>query len=222
MKKIPMARRAGLTYRFEEKAKPYRDALELAGLEVVNITPGCPPSLDGLDGLVISGGPDLDPFLYGEERHPESQEPDIGRDALESKLAIAALEADLPLLCICRGMQLFNVVHRGSLLQHIATAATHRSTRQSAHAISVAPGTLLARIIGEGEQEVNSRHHQAVGRLGGGLRISARAPDGIIEAIERPDKRFALAVQWHPEDRVFTDPNDRRLFELFAKAADGR
>ena len=210
-----MAKKAGLTYHLEEKAAPYREALMAAGLEIVDITPEHPRGLDGLDALVISGGPDIDPAWYGAERHPLAQEHNKERDALEWDLVMAALGADLPLLCICRGMQLLNVAHRGSLRQHM-------EDHQNAHTIMVEPDTVLAGIVGAGDHEVNSRHHQAVVRLGEGLVVAARAADGVIEAIERKGKRFVVGVQWHPEDRVLTDEKDRKLFEALAKAADGR
>jgi putative glutamine amidotransferase len=126
------------------------------------------------------------------------------------------LAAGLPVLAICRGMQLFNVVHGGALTQHLDS---HNSP-DGLHHIHVVPNSRLAAIIGEGEHAVNSRHHQAVGRVGGGLMVSARSGDGVIEALERPGEAFAVAVQWHPEDRVLVSQADRKLFEAFGNRRD--
>lgn len=181
-----------------------------------------PESLAGLDGLVLAGGTDIDPGLYGEDPHPETQQPDFSRDELERSLILEALDVDRPILAICRGMQMFNVVHGGSLHQHLFNASEHSVRKPPAsadiHPVEVAPGTRLAAAIGRGVKQVNSRHHQAVSRIGDRLVQSATAPDGIIEAVERPDKRFAVAVQWHPEDRIQTDPTDLALFQAFAAA----
>jgi putative glutamine amidotransferase len=214
-----MAIRVGLTYRFEAKAGPYLRALREAGLDPVSITPDCRRGLDGLAGLVLSGGTDLDPGLYGQTRHPNTQQPDRERDELERELVLQALHGDLPVLAICRGMQLFNIVHGGTLHQDVDG---HSAKELGAHHVQVMPGTMLATITGGGPKEVNSRHHQTVDRLGNGLIVSAQATaDGTIEAIERPDRRFALAVQWHPEDRIDSDELDRRLFLAYAAAVGG-
>jgi putative glutamine amidotransferase len=122
-------------------------------------------------------------------------------------LLTEALAQDLPVLAICGGMQLFNVVHGGTLIQHI------EGHRVPLHQAAILEGTLLATILGPGKRSVNSRHHQIAGRLGEGVVVSARAADGIIEALERPGRRFAVAVQWHPEDLM---AQDRALFEAFA------
>lgn len=160
-------------------------------------------------GLVLTGGTDVDPSIYGAEREPATDEPDCERDAMELRLLREALHRDLPVLAICRGMQLFNVAHTaGTLMQDIAG---HRAP----HNVSVAPGTQLAKILGAGTRSVNSRHHQAVGSVGRDLSISARAADGVIEALERAGRRFAIAVQWHPED-IFAQ--ERALFEAFCEA----
>ena len=197
----------------------------MAGLEPVRITPADPrQSITGLDALLVSGGTDINPKYYGKPAHRRTQRDlDDARDEMEMLLLQQSLRQNLPTLAICRGLQMFNVVHGGTLVQHVATAATHRSRLLQAHKVIVAPGTKLAAILGNDAHSVNSRHHQAVSRVGRGLVVSARADDGVIEGLERPDRRFAVAVQWHPEDRVALDARDRRLFEAFAAAvADGR
>jgi putative glutamine amidotransferase len=203
-------KRAVLTYRKEEKIASYSEALRSVGIEPVFVTPENPiDSLDGM-GLVLSGGSDLDPASYGAEADPLTEAPDPGRDAMEQKLLRQALELDLPVLAICRGMQLFNVTHKGgTLIQHI------EGHRVPLHDMMIGEGTVLATIFGAGKRSVNSRHHQVAGRLGEGLIVSARAADGVIEGLERRDRRFAVAVQWHPEDLM---PQDRALFEAFGNA----
>ncbi len=216
-----MSVKAGLTFSEPHKAVPYAEALRQAGIEPVPISPDHPRPLDGLQGLVLSGGTDLNPARYGAEPRPGNEPPDDERDALEASLLTQALAADLPVLAICRGLQLFNVVHGGTLIQHLDNSAIHvvRSADPAlpAHQISVEPDSRLARILGEGLHAVNSRHHQAVERVGAGLRVTARStPDGVVEALERNDRKFALAVQWHPEDQVRRDTSQRKLFEAFA------
>lgn len=220
-----MRKRVGLTFRSYKKAEPYEAALLMVGLDPVRITPSEPrQSVTGLDALVVSGGTDINPKFYGKPTHRRTERRlDDARDELEMLLLKQSLRRNLPTLAICRGLQLFNVVHGGTLIQHLDTSATHRSRLLHAHNVMVEPGTKLASILGERELSVNSRHHQAVSRLGRGLTVSARASDGVIEGLERLDRRFAVAVQWHPEDRVTTDTLDRRLFEAFAATvADGR
>jgi putative glutamine amidotransferase len=210
-----MTPRVAVTYGNAEKLIPYETALQMVGLEPVRN----PASLEGLDGLLLTGGTDLDPQLYGEAPHPETQTPDVPRDQLEKRLLQEALQKNKPVLAICRGIQLFNVVHGGTLLQHIVSEAHTRKDVEDAHAVSVAPETKLAAIIGHGEHTVNSRHHQAVGKLGKGLRVAAiSSSDNIIEAVERPDLDFAVAVQWHPEDRCARVTAEKKLFEAFAEA----
>jgi putative glutamine amidotransferase len=211
-----MGKRVGVTYRNPKKAEPYAQALRAAGIEPVLIGPGSEPPIDELDGLLLSGGTDLNPSLFGEEPNAANDEPDDARDAMEKQMLEAALERDMPVLAICRGMQLFNVAHGGTLQQDVAG---HRSPGVAeAHRIEVKTGTRLADAMGSGSQSVNSRHHQIVGKVGAGLRVSAVSEEGYPEALERDDKRFALAVQWHPEDLVESRAEAKRLFEAFAKA----
>ena len=218
-----MTLKAALTYRYPHKAEPYAEALRQAGIEPVLISPEDRRSLAGLQGLLLTGGPDLNPARYGGTPHPANETPDDDRDELETGLLAEALAGGLPVLAICRGMQLFNVAHGGTLIQHLDNCAVHRVTGNDlalpVHEVLVEPGTRLAAILGEGAHAVNSRHHQAVERVGAGLCVTARStPDGVIEALERSDCRFALAVQWHPEDQVRLDATQKKLFEAFAGA----
>ncbi|MFN7936130.1 MAG: gamma-glutamyl-gamma-aminobutyrate hydrolase family protein [Bryobacteraceae bacterium] len=212
--------RIGITYRFEEKYPPYRDAVRAVGLEPVPILPPGIDSLQGLDGLLIAGGTDLNPSLYHQDSHPENEVPDDERDAMEIRLLQLALASNLPVLCICRGLQLFNVALGGDLLQHLDQTPLHRQRGVTdAHPVDIVPGTRLAAIVGPHSFPVNSRHHQAAGRVAPGLIVSARSTDGIIEGLELPSHRFAVAVQWHPEDRVPERAEDTALFREFAVAA---
>jgi putative glutamine amidotransferase len=167
--------------------------------------------LGEIDGLLLTGGGDVDPALYGEDRHDSVEDAEPGRDEFEIDLARRAIEANLPLLAICRGAQVLNVAAGGTLVQDIPTSLgaslPHSVTEPKdaiAHDITVTPGSVLERILGGTASaatcRVNSRHHQAVGRIGQGLVASATAPDGVVEAIEKPDARFCLGVQWHPEN----------------------
>ena len=215
--------KAALTFRYPHKAEPYAEALRQAGIEPVLISSGQPLSLAGLQGLMLSGGTDLNPARYGAPPHPGNETPDDARDELETSLLREALAANLPVLAICRGMQLFNVAQGGTLIQDLENSAVHQVHGSDpglpAHQILVEPDTRLAAILGAGAHAVNSRHHQAVERVGAGLRVTARStPDGVIEALERSDRRFALAVQWHPEDQALRDATQMKLFEAFAAA----
>jgi putative glutamine amidotransferase len=215
-------KRVAVTFGNEIRVGPYEVALREAGMEPVRN----PASLDSLDGLLLSGGADINPKLYGQERISESDAADDARDQLEIRLLREALAADVPVLAICRGLQLFNVACGGTLIQHLASTEVHRQKpgnaepgkHPSAHRVWVAPNTRLAGIVGGGGMDVNSRHHQAVETIGQGLLVSAISDDGVIEALEKPDAAFAVAVQWHPEDRILVSAADRKLFEAFAVA----
>src|SRR5262245_51586091 len=213
-----MPKRVGVSYSNAEKVKPYEKALRAVGVEPVLIHPDDrdPVSIDKLDGLLLSGGTDLNPKLYRQAPHEANDKPDDARDALEQRLLASALERDLPVLAICRGMQLFNVAHGGTLEQHIDG---HRQPGASeAHRVEVEPDTRLAQVMGAGFHTVNSRHHQVVAKVGGSLLVSARSDEGFAEALERSELRFAVAVQWHPEDLVDSRREARRLFQAFADA----
>lgn len=180
-----------------------------------------------LDGLLLTGGADLDPALYGEAPLPETKSPEPLRDATELAITRWALDKRLPVLGICRGMQLLNVACGGSLYQDIPTqrpgAFDHEQLGQArthiAHEVSPEPGSLLAGILGEQHAGVNSFHHQAVRRIGQGLRVTAVAEDGVSEAIEIPDLPFVLAVQYHPEELESNDAASHRLFLAFVQAS---
>jgi gamma-glutamyl-gamma-aminobutyrate hydrolase PuuD len=212
-----MKPRVGVTYSVPGKVGPYADAVRMAELEPVLMAPAGPPSLAGLDGLVITGGCDIDPARYGETAHAATSAPDPARDAMEASLIEQALAADLPILAICRGMQMLNVVRGGTLRQDIPGHKVKEL--DDVHTVAIRMGSRLESILGSGELWVNSRHHQAVGRVGAGLLVSAKAPDGTVEALEDPKRRFVLAVQWHPEERAARNRSDRTLFAAFAAAA---
>jgi len=222
-----MKARVAVTCGSPAGAKRYLRALEAIGLEAVVLAPPDRRSLadTGVEGLLISGGTDVDPACYGQQRIPESDEPDRKRDHLESRLLREALQRDVPTLGICRGMQFLNVFHGGTLHQHHRHQPTHRvrtpDASLPAHDVLVRPGSRLAGILGEGRCAVNSRHHQSADHVPYRLAIAARALDGTVEALERKDKAFVVAVQWHPED-MLNDARQRRLFEAFGEVLRGR
>jgi putative glutamine amidotransferase len=161
--------------------------------------------LDRLDGLLLAGGRDIDPLSYGARPAPETGEPSPERDRFELALATAALDRDMPLLGVCRGMQMLNVTCGGTLNQHLEgeLCARHRHTPGvfSDHDVVLEPGSLAARAAGSERLAVRSHHHQALGELGEELVVSGHSPeDGIPEAVELPGKRFVLGVLWHPEE----------------------
>ena len=214
-----MACKVALTCGNWKKIGPYREGLERAGLEPAIVTAEGPYSLEGCGGLMLSGGADVNPRLYGESPHPLTEDPHDDRDAMEIALVRDALAADLPVLAICRGIQLLNVALGGTLLQHIENHKVKQN--EPVHEAVVYAGTRLAAILGAGRVPVNSRHHQAVGKLAPGLVVTARAAgDGVVEAVEHEDKRFVVAVQWHPEDQAPADPRQEKLFQAFARAAE--
>lgn len=178
-----------------------------------------------IDGLVITGGAfDVDPALFGDSSRHETVVTKDRRTSFEFAVTQGAITRDIPLLGICGGQQLLNVVLGGTLIQHIpdaipgALAHEQPNPRDEAgHDVTVTPGTLLAAITGAVTMSVNSAHHQAVRDVGDGVIIDAVAPDGVIEGIELPGKRFCLGVQWHPEFSI--DPGDSRIIAAFIKAA---
>jgi len=182
--------------------------------------------LDRLDGLVISGGPDIDPAVYGQVPHPQLG-PGVDRvgDEYELALLAGAAERDLPVFAICRGMQALNVSRGGTLHQHLPDRTTLEHNQghaalETAHRVSVESGSLLRRITGAGTLDVNSYHHQAIDRIGAGLRVCAVAHDSTIEAVWDSSARFCLGVQWHPE--VLTHRSEHAsLFQGLVDAAQG-
>jgi putative glutamine amidotransferase len=215
-------KRVLIPFRHETKVQPYRDAICAAGLEAVPVFTSGSLSLDRFAGLLLMGGTDVSPARYREQARPETEKPDDERDAIELELIDQAIKNDVPLFAICRGLQILNVYHGGTLIQHLSDLAQHdpdiEDKAARVHEISIARDTLLGQIAGTERWQVNSRHHQAAGRIGTALRISARANDGTVEGLERPDRSFVLAVQWHPEDQVTQDPEQRKLFSRFAEA----
>ena len=183
--------------------------------------------LSRLDGILLSGGIDVHPSHYGEEVHPLTQEVDIELDEFEITLATWAIQQDIPVLGVCRGMQLINVVLGGTLYQDIdnqypdsiAHSQRHLPITHLAHHIIVEPGSRMEKILGAGEVWVNSHHHQAIKDPGKGVRITGRAPDGVPELLEVPDCRFVMAVQSHPEEIYSIEPAFKRLFSAFVQAS---
>jgi putative glutamine amidotransferase len=218
-----MSKRVLIPFRHKKKLQPYVDAVQAAGMDVLPGDVAEPVKLDGVQGLLLMGGTDVNPRLYGAEPQPETEEPDEQRDAAEIALIQQALVKDLPILAICRGLQILNVSSGGTLIQHLPSAARHdiESENKAApsHEVVIDRNSRLSIIAGKETWSVNSRHHQAAGRIGSGLRVVARdTQDGTVEALERDDKRFVLAVQWHPEDQVRQCPEQAKLFREFAVA----
>lgn len=183
---------------------------------------------DRLDGVLLPGGSDVDPAIYGETAHPKTYGIDMQRDALELTLTRWTVAEDRPLLGICRGHQVINVALGGTLVQDIPsqveTTLVHdqpdaqpRNTRL--HEVTIDPTSRLAGILGTTQVRVNSLHHQSVALPAPAASITAHSPDGIVEALEIPGKRFALSVQWHPEDLAGEDDQMAALFEAFVAAA---
>ena len=178
-------------------------------------------ALADADGLVLSGGEDVEPALYGEERDPLCGPANPVRDRMEMQLCHLAHHQNIPTLGICRGLQMMNCVLGGTLYQHVETAQMHQRTdvpREGVHSVSIDKNTLLYRILKQDKIMVNSRHHQAVKQLGESLKAAAYAPDGLTEGAEDPSRRFFLGVQWHPESMYETDENARNIFAAFAAA----
>ena len=209
----------------------YLESVKRAGGDPRVLSTDTPPTLEGLDGVLFTGGGDVDPAHYRDLRHPKTNEPDAARDAFELALAKQALARNTPLLAVCRGLQVINVAAGGTLIQDIPAQLTQALGHQVdsppfaiAHEVWVTPGTALARVmkdeLSDGEVlQVNSRHHQAIDKTADGFTVSATAPDGVIEAIERPNARFCVGVQWHPEN-FWRTGEFRSLFEEFVKAAE--
>ena len=199
----------------------YVRAVERAGGRALLVPPsedGVEETLDALDGLIFSGGSDLDPATYGQEAHPETSGVVAERDRGELALLEAALARDMPVLAVCRGSQVLNVALGGDLVQHLPEVVgdekhKHTPGEFADHDVELEPETRIASLLGD-RAPVKSHHHQGFGQLGEGLREAGRAEDGTLEAIEDPSRRFALGVLWHPEAG-----EDLRLFEALVEEA---
>lgn len=215
------------------KQADYLDAVRAGGGDpfVVDFRGGL-EALAGADGVLLTGGVDVDPGRYGQMAHPATNPPEPERDAFELAVCDAVSTRGLPALAICRGLQVLNVARGGTLVQDVPSlrpgGVTHEddATPQTlAHPLTVEPDTLLARVLSAARADewalVNSRHHQAIDRLGTGLLVAATAPDGIVEAVEDPAHAFLLAVQFHPEN-FWRTGQFRCLFAALTRAAAGR
>jgi putative glutamine amidotransferase len=225
--------RVALTLGRDSEAAETNDyvlVLSAAGLPrsaIEILTPSSPPAAVSrpFDALVLGGGGDVDPARYGRALRAESRvEVDLERDALDFGLLGRALGGGMPVLGICRGLQVVNVAFGGTLVQDLSTerpsAVTHEAGDDDrgrlAHSVTIGSGSRLADLTGVAEAPVNSRHHQAIEDLAPGLTVSATAPDGLVEAVERPDGAWLFAVQWHPEN-LRSDPVSERIFSGFLR-----
>jgi putative glutamine amidotransferase len=199
----------------------YVRAVERAGGRAFVVPPSddaIEETLAALDGIIFSGGNDLDPALYEADPHPETDAVQVERDRAEMTLLAAALERDMPVLAVCRGSQVLNVARGGDLVQHLPDTLgqdEHRPVRGewAEHTVRLEPESRVGSLLG-GQTPVKSHHHQGYGRIGEGLRVTGWAEDGTIEALEDPSKRFALGVLWHPEEG-----EDMALFEELVEEA---
>jgi putative glutamine amidotransferase len=220
-------------------ADPVKYAVNLSYVQAVERSGGVPLLLvatdrpggyrrlmDLVDGLLVTGGPDLAPSLFGEEPHRKLGRVNPLHDALEAAVIPEALERDLPILGICRGCQAINVFAGGTLYQDLSEApfgvlqhaqAAHRTV--PTHEVLITDGSRLHRILGATTVRVNSTHHQGLRDVAPGFEVVARSRDGLVEAIERQGARFCIGVQWHPEELLDGEPVHRRLFAAFVDAA---
>src|ERR1700749_287941 len=201
----------------------YTRAVERAGGTRVILPPVPPESvavlIAGLDGLVLTGGTDVNPALYEAEPHEQTDAPDRRRDRFELSLVQAAIEADVPVLAIGRGLQVLNVARGGTLIQHLPEAVGHNGhaagpAKMSQHDVNLSPGSTLSKLLGHEKVRVPARHHQAVQQPGTGLATAAWADDQVIEALELEGHRFTVGIQWHPEEG-----DDLRLLQALVAAA---
>ena len=218
------------------KMEDYLESVRRAGGEPIEVVVGgeSPEQiLSRVDGLMLTGGGDVDPKLYGEKRHETFEAAETGRDEFEIALAKAAVQKGIPLLAICRGMQVLNVAMGGTLYQDIpsqVTGALHHSVPQpragSAHEVWISKDSVLSALLKDHMEDgetchVNSRHHQSVKDVASGFEVTATSPDGVIEAMEKPGAAYCIAVQWHPEN-FWRTGEFRELFEGLVRAANER
>jgi putative glutamine amidotransferase len=204
----------------------YVESVKRAGAKPLVLSNDDDPTavLGKVDGILLTGGLDVDPRLYDQALHPTTKTAPE-RDRFEIPLTRAAIARDVPLLAICRGVQVLNVAAGGSLVQDISSAvqsnvqhSVDTPKHHLAHNVRVTRGTVLAELLGTEQRSVNSRHHQAVGTVAGDFVVSAESADGVVEAIEKPDARFCVGVQWHPEN-FWQTGEFASLFDAFVDAA---
>jgi anthranilate synthase component 2/putative glutamine amidotransferase len=200
--------------------RSYIDSLTRAGATGALVTRGPTPEIGRFDGLVLTGGGDVDPTVYGEEPREKLYSVDPARDQLELELARAALGRGTPILAICRGMQVLNIALGGTLDQHIGDREGILDHGQGGptpvlREVRLDPDSYVAKAIGTDQATCSCHHHQAAARLGDGVRVVGRTEDGVIEAIELEGAAHVLAVQWHPEDTADADPVQQQLFDSF-------
>ena len=209
----------------------YADALKRAGATVhwidLNDTEKAVEAALRCDGLLLPGGGDVDPHLYGEEPIPECGEPNARRDEVEPAMLKAFLAAGKPILGICRGSQVMNVFFGGTLYQHIPPITTDdhwnfNDRLRGSHDVILTPDTPMQQVFGVESMQVNSIHHQATKDVGKGLTVFARSPDGTVEGFQLDDYPFCVGVQWHPEHMHKNNPQQKRLFAAFVNAARGK
>ncbi len=209
-----------------KRFRKYGEAIARAEGEAVEFAPTNDPGavLDAVDRLLLGGGPDVDPARYGEVAVAETYGVDAAADAFDIALLHAALERSMPVLAICRGFQIVNIAFGGSLYQHIVRepgvephGRPGEEHGELEHKVDLAAGSRLADVMGSTTVTASCHHHQAVARVGDGLRVTARAHDEIVEGLQL-DGAWLLAVQWHPEDLAPTDPANQALFDALVNA----
>jgi len=217
---------AALRYEAEVAARKLVEAVYAAGGEPLTIHPSAPAGtvsdtevsrrLGFADGVLLPGGGDLNPVHYGGDQHESLYDMDLEQDAFDLAVARCSLRAGRPLLAICRGMQVVNVAMGGTLVQDMSRH--HRHVRSE---LALGPGTAVRGVLGQDLVTISCYHHQAVNRIGAGLRSTASSGDGVVEAIElaEPGRGWFLAVQWHPEDTAADDPAQQHLFDALVSAA---
>ena len=218
----------GVSPNFNEKGEYFLDHNYISGLKAHGVSAvilpydveSIPNYLNMISGLLLSGGMDIQASYYGETPHEKADTPNLTRDEFELAICREALKADMPILGVCRGSQMINVALGGNLVQHHENHYFEDDKSKYIHPITVRPESKLHKIIGSGEIDVNSVHHQCMGhKLGDGVSICAVSPDNIPEAIEVASKKFVLGLQWHPE--LLDDVHNKAIFRAFAEACGG-